>query len=166
MEISHRGKLETHAPVESVASEVFSNRRMLWMAGFASSSIAMFLASPGTGLSLALVVVLSVFLVLFVKNRMEQFLVSPLVGSMVGSALAAVMLWTSVLVGSTAAGLIGVTGIFLASLISLVSFVALIIAESVLAMVLQFYLAKDHDGASHIASMLDVKFAGLFGEIK
>jgi len=166
LEILHHGKIEEERSVSegTNTSVIFSNRRALWMAGFAFSSMALFLVIPTIGFSLLLVLALSISNVVVVNRWTDHYLTNSDYYTFSGSVLAAVLLWVSILAGNYLTGLTNTAGIILNSALPLVLFAVLIVAENVFAAVMQFFLAKKHDVAIYVACMLDMKCAGLLGE--
>ena len=166
MDISHHGKFEEehHVSAGTNASVIFSNRRALWMAGFAFSSMALFLVSPTIGFSLVLVLALSISNVVLVNRWTDHYLANSEYYTFAGSILAAALLWVSILAGSYLTDLTNTAGIILNSALPLVLFAVLIVVENVFAAVMQFFVARNHDAATYVACMLDMKCAGLLGE--
>lgn len=172
MDISHYGKIEKErgVSIETNASVIFSNRRALWMAGFAFCSMALFLVSPTIGFSLALVLALSISNVVVVNRWKDHYLANSDYYTFSGSVLAAALLWVSILAGNSLAGMVDLGGftsvVFVESAFSLVLFAVLIVAENVLVAVVQFFVARKQDPAIYVACMLDMKCAGLLGETR
>ncbi len=170
MELSHQAKAELGAKttLKPVASDMFSGRKALWMAGFALFSTAFFLLSPGIGATLAFSLVISFAHVVFVGRARERFMDSALLCTIAGSMLAAALLWMSLLAGNHGVGLLGFAGAssapVIASVLSLLSFAVLVVLENAAAMATLFMVSKSHNAATDAACLLDMKCAGLFGE--
>ena len=170
MDISYHGKFEEehHVSTEANASVIFSNRRSLWMAGFAFASMALFLVSPTIGFSLVLVLALSVSNVIVVNRWADHYLANSEYYTFSGSVLAAALLWISILASNSLTGMFEIggftTAVIIESAFSLVLFAIMIVAENILAAVVQIFVARKHDAAIYVACMLDMKCAGLLGE--
>jgi len=170
VDLSHQAKTEFSAKntLKPVASDVFSNRKALWLTGFALSSAGFYLVSPGFVATLVFALAILLAHVVFVARARNTFLDSALFCTIAGSMQAAALLWVSVLVGNAGSGLIGLEGPVAAPLfavaLSVLSFAALVVAENVVAVALLFAVSKSHNAATDAACLIDMKCAGLFGE--
>jgi len=152
------------------ASGMFTNRKLAWIAAFTVFSATLFILSPGIGVALIVALIMSILHVISVDRQVDLHIFNPVFGIFAGSLLAATLLWISVLAGSDLANLFGLSGyglaVGLASVIGLILYAALTVAESLLAMGLQYLISRNHNAAPRIACQIDSKFAGFFGEIR
>ncbi|MCP4072141.1 MAG: hypothetical protein GY742_10445 [Hyphomicrobiales bacterium] len=154
----------------NIGTHIFSGRKSIWVSAFAVISLGLFIASPSYAVTANLALVLLLMNIFLIESSTKQQTSTPDASTLAGSMLVATLLWISNLAGSDFVSLLGTTDYFVnvcaASVFSLFFFLTTLMLENSLATALQFVISGTNKAPARIASLIDAKFAGFFGETR